>query len=178
MSKKVVRDVFDLNTSFTTRQTEREIVRGVSISPTLTKVWKGRFCGLVNEKGELVVDIKYSWIDSFINGYALMVGGIHLYWGFINEKGEVVVEPDYYVWMSSFKQDGTAVVKRVDYGIINGSGEILIPVNLEKDDGQMIIEKIKCDYVKTNDKEKFLTDLKAEYPDTFQALRGWLKNFD
>lgn len=178
MNIKFVRSVIDLNTSLSPDQIHREIVKGVSISPTLTKVWKGRFCGLVNEKGEIVVDIKYSWIDNFINDYALMIGGVDPYWGFINKKGEIVVDPDYYVWISNFKQDGTATVKRVGYGIINGLGEILIPVDLEKDEGQIIIEKIKCDYVKTNNKENFLNDLKADYPSTFQALREWLKNFN
>lgn len=49
---------------------------------------------------------------------------------------------------------------QVGRGVVNGLGQILISVDLEKDEDQMIIEKIKCDDVKTNGKEILTKSIK------------------
>lgn len=167
-----------------------EYAVGKPISSDLKRIWVNGKCGLINSSGKVVLSPKYTWIDSLINKRAVLFYNfsesvfIRAFYGVVDERGKLVVKPENFNWINDFERDGTSEIRTSDvavsgikgslYGIINAEGEFLIPPTLETNTGQDIIEDIKYNFKKTNDKKEFLTELKKMYPTTFDALAAWL----
>lgn len=92
----------------------------------LSVVKKNEKYGFINEKGNLICDIKYENVHNFINGMAEVKENGK--WGFINKEGEPICEIKYDL-IYSFKAEGFAYVyldgKKY---LMNKKGETLLIV--------------------------------------------------
>ena len=110
----------------------------------LAKVKKGDKWGFIDTLGNVVVDFIYENAANFHNGLARVVRD-NLY-GFIDASGREVV-PCKYSYAHDFIND-TAVVSSEKYGVINKSGELLYPMELDSFvyEDEHVIVACKGDY--------------------------------
>src|SRR5690606_9360155 len=85
--------------------------------------------GLINKKGDWVIEPKFDKARAFVNGLApVFVDGA---WGYINTSGTLVVQPTY-TDADVFSKDGLAPVKvDKEWGFINTKGELVIPAQYQ-----------------------------------------------
>ena len=110
----------------------------------LARVKRGNKWGFIDTLGNVVVDFIYDNAANFNNGLARVVKD-NLY-GFIDASGREVV-PCKYTYAHDFIND-SAVVSTEKYGVINKSGELLYPMELDSlvYEDQLVIVGCKGDY--------------------------------
>ncbi len=83
-------------------------------------------CGIMNMNGEILVPVKYKFIDFDISKFPLKVKGENGYYGLLDENWNEILECKY-TTIGSFNEDGIAIVKNNNgMGYINSRGEILL----------------------------------------------------
>jgi len=98
-------------------------------SNEVVRIQKNRKFGLINKKGEILLDPQFSWIHSFENGFAQVLlekdeedqYGI----GLINKKGEILLDPKY-DWLSDYEDGFIRTRKDGKMGFLNIQDRILI----------------------------------------------------
>ena len=78
--------------------------------------------GLVNERGELITDLKYDEVTDFIEGFAKVRIGVK--WGFINEQGKEIT-PIKYDYVFDFENKFAIVRLNRKETFINEKGQEL-----------------------------------------------------
>ncbi|HUH74993.1 MAG TPA: WG repeat-containing protein [Chitinophagales bacterium] len=87
--------------------------------------------GFIDDKGQVVVECKYSMLGDYKNGRAIFqkINGM---FGYLDDKGEEVI-PAIYQFVSDFDVSGFAVVVKDQlFGFINRLGNVVIPFQYEK----------------------------------------------
>lgn len=113
---------------------------------SLTKFWRNGYCGLQDEKGNIIVFPKYTDIgpfDEYRSGWAMV--DLFGFKGFIDTQGREVVHPQYdEIGAFGFYQDGRALVRKGSfYGFIDLTGKEVVPVVLQKkwDGRRMVLQR-------------------------------------
>ena len=113
---------------------------------SLTKFWRNGYCGLQDEKGNIIVYPKYTDIgpfDEYRSGWAMV--DLFGFKGFIDTQGREVVHPQYdEIGAFGFYQDGRALVRKGSfYGFIDLTGKEVVPVVLQKkwDGRRMVLQR-------------------------------------
>lgn len=110
---------------------------GVTAAPksyhSLKKFWRNGYCGLQDEKGNIVVQPKYSDIeqfDEYWSGWAMV--DLFGFKGFIDSTGREIVHPQYdEIGDFRFSGEWRALVRKGKfYGFIDFTGEEVVPVKL------------------------------------------------
>lgn len=110
---------------------------GVTTAPksyhSLKKFWCNGYCGLQDEKGNIIVYPKYSDIgpfDKYWSGWAMV--DLFGFKGFIDSTGREIVHPQYdEIGDFRFSEEWMALVRKGKfYGFINLAGEEVVPVKL------------------------------------------------
>lgn len=101
---------------------------------SLKKFWRSGYCGLQDEKGNIIVYPKYSDIgpfDKYWSGWAMV--DLFGFKGFIDSTGREIVHPQYDE-IGDFRfseEEWMALVRKGKfYGFINLAGEEVVPVKL------------------------------------------------
>lgn len=89
--------------------------------------YEGKF-GLIDRYGKFVIPNKYEKLGEFSTILAFNKGKL---WGFIDLNNKVVIPPKY-DWAESFKNGGAIVDKEGMQGVINISGEVIIPIDKQE----------------------------------------------
>lgn len=135
----------------------------------LARVKRGNKWGFIDTLGNVVVDFIYDNAANFKNGLARVVKD-NLY-GFIDASGREVV-PCKYTYAHDFIND-SAVVSTEKYGVINKSGELLYPMELDSlvYEDQFVIVGCKGDYYGILDRDgKEESPFKYSYYDIVTSL--------
>jgi len=103
---------------------------------SLVQMFRGykHLCGIVNEKGEEIVPLKYLALEPFMNDI-MLVKSSHgaCLWGLIRLTGETIIEPEY-DRIDPPSESLFAVCKNKKVGFMNFKGEIEIPLEYNMDD--------------------------------------------
>lgn len=83
--------------------------------------------GFVDSSGKWVIKPQFDKARAFSDGLAPVANGKT--WGYINEKGEMIVEPQFRD--AEVFSDGRAPVKEKDWGFIDTSGKLVIPMEYD-----------------------------------------------
>ncbi len=86
-------------------------------------VEKGRKEGIIDREGNVIFDVVYDKIDNFDKEHICVSENGR--WSFMNINQEKLIDSVYYD--AECFEDGYAVVKRFKYGVIDSSGNIVIP---------------------------------------------------
>jgi serine/threonine protein kinase len=128
---------------------------------------KGKY-GFVDEKGKLVIAIKYDYAYSFYEGLASVK--LNGKWGYIDGKGQEIIRLKYDDADVYFKEGLARVELNRKYGYINNKGQEII--SLKYDGGDSFSESLAC--VKLNGKYGFINKtgeeiipLKYDYANSF-----------
>ena len=135
----------------------------------LAKVKKGNKWGYIDTLGNVVVDFKYDKAANFNHGLARVVKDNR--YGFIDASGKEVI-PCQYRYAHDFIND-SAVVYSEKYGIINKSGELLYPMELDSlvYEDEFVIVGCKGDYYGILDRDgKEDSPFKYSYYDIVSSL--------
>ena len=97
-------------------------------------VRKGKYFGLINAYGELVIPYEYEKVGNFKEGLICLVKDGKV--GFVNKKGETVIpfefDDDYNALPAFQFINGYSVIcKDHKYGLINKTGEVVVPIKME-----------------------------------------------
>jgi len=89
--------------------------------------------GFINKAAKIVVEPKYDYVGTFINGLAsVRMGGYNeppMYFGFVDKEGNEIIPPTTYRYMGATFSDGlTPVCVGRDCGYINKKNELVIPL--------------------------------------------------
>lgn len=93
----------------------------------LTYAEKDKKVGFVDSSGKWVIEPQFDKARAFSDGLAPVANGKN--WGYINEKGEMVIEPQFRD--AEVFSDGLAPVKNKDWGFIDTSGKLVIPMEYD-----------------------------------------------
>lgn len=110
-----------------------ESINAESFKDGLSRVrfrWDKRY-GVINSKGETVVDFKYDHINSFVEGFA----AVNLYgkWGFIDKMGKEItkITAQKYDEVIDFSEGRAVVIIEDKFGFINRDGHEITPIKYE-----------------------------------------------
>ena len=115
-------------------KTSRVVTAAPKSYHSLKKFWRNGYCGLQDEKGNIIVYPKYSDIgpfDKYRSGWAMVdLFGLK---GFIDSTGREVVHPQYdEIGDFRFSGEWRALVRKGKfYGFIDFAGEEVVPVKLQ-----------------------------------------------
>lgn len=141
--------------------------------------FKQELMGVIDSRGNVIIDAKYNFIDKFKEGKAIFINHaeqdvypeygswytIHEYsYGFVNESGEEFIkgifdEVNEFYW-------GLARVKSKEkYGFVDMSGNIVIPIQFEQasnfNNGVSIVQKTEQIYVPQEEYKYILSSIKG-----------------
>ncbi len=132
--------------ALTTPETHQTLYAVPKSNHSLTKFWRNGYCGLQDEKGNIIVYPKYTDIgpfDEYRSGWAMV--DLFGFKGFIDTQGREVVHPQYdEIGAFGFYQDGRALVRKGSfYGFIDLTGKEVVPVVLQKkwDGRRMVLQR-------------------------------------
>ncbi len=101
---------------------------GMNFSEGMAVVTRDGRYGYINEKGEVVIDLKYDSALNFSEGAASVE--INKKYGLINTKGEIIIEPQF-EWIGGFSEGFASFKAGNLYGFIGRDGKILIKPQFE-----------------------------------------------
>ncbi len=93
----------------------------------LTYAEKDKKIGFVDSSGKWVIEPQFDKARAFSDGLAPVANGKT--WGYINEQGEMVIEPQFRD--AEVFSDGLAPVKDKEWGFIDTSGKLVIPMDYD-----------------------------------------------
>jgi WG containing repeat len=94
--------------------------------------------GVINWKGDTILDFKYDDIQGYYNGlFEVQIGEK---WGVVNEKGDIIVKPQYYsvdfthtpqyfIVVDTFSVQNKTNREFYSHGIIDNKGNFVLPIN-------------------------------------------------
>lgn len=97
----------------------------------IARIKKDGKYGFIDVNNKIVIPLNFDDLRDFSNGLAAAKVGSR--WGFIDSSGKMLIEPIYND-VSNFDKHGLAkVIKKLKWGIINTMGNIIVPIEFERE---------------------------------------------
>lgn len=126
----------------------------------LARVRKDGKWGLIDKTGKVVIPIKYTQADNFLEGASAMAVQKGSKYGLVNRSGVEITKIEYEAYILFTHKDDLALVKKGGkYGFMNMAGKIVIPIKYDKSASFSFGDKDKVQV--TLNGEKFYIDKKG-----------------